>query len=237
MTWEIAGGRARSPQLPGVAVAGDPFAGVVGVAPSHELMDDDRAARAGARRCRRSRRRPPAGDGDPCRGEQPACARSRRARSAATSTSASSSRARASRLPGPRRGSARLGRRPALRPGRRRGLRHRRSRWPAPSRSASASGRHRTRLGCPTFETPDRPGAAVVRDDRHRARYADGHRRGRARRAARDDRLPRGEARRRRAPAAYALCSVAVDLRISEVVDIPYPLVSALLPLDIFESS
>ena len=29
--------------------------------------------------------------------------------------------------------------------------------------------------------------------------------------------------------AAYALCSVAVDLRISEVVDVPYPLVSALL--------
>jgi formamidase len=36
-------------------------------------------------------------------------------------------------------------------------------------------------------------------------------------------------------PAAYALCSVAVDLRISEAVDVPYPLVSALLPLDIFE--
>jgi formamidase len=35
-------------------------------------------------------------------------------------------------------------------------------------------------------------------------------------------------------PAAYALCSVAVDLRISEAVDVPYPLVSALLPLDIF---
>ena len=34
-------------------------------------------------------------------------------------------------------------------------------------------------------------------------------------------------------PAAYALCSAAVDLRISEVVDIPYPLVSALLPLDV----
>ena len=33
--------------------------------------------------------------------------------------------------------------------------------------------------------------------------------------------------------AAYALCSVAVDLRISEVVDVPYPLVSALLPLGI----
>ena len=35
--------------------------------------------------------------------------------------------------------------------------------------------------------------------------------------------------------AAYALCSVTVDLRISEAVDVPYPLVSALLPLDIFE--
>jgi formamidase len=37
-------------------------------------------------------------------------------------------------------------------------------------------------------------------------------------------------------PAAYALCSAAVDLRISEVVDVPYPLVSALLPLDVFET-
>ncbi len=32
---------------------------------------------------------------------------------------------------------------------------------------------------------------------------------------------------------AYALCSVAVDLRISQTVDVPNPLVSALLPLDI----
>jgi formamidase len=37
-------------------------------------------------------------------------------------------------------------------------------------------------------------------------------------------------------PAAYALCSVAVDLRISEVVDVPYPVVSALLPLDILDT-
>ena len=36
-------------------------------------------------------------------------------------------------------------------------------------------------------------------------------------------------------PAAYALCSAAVDLRVSEVVDVPYPVVSALLPLDLFE--
>ena len=33
---------------------------------------------------------------------------------------------------------------------------------------------------------------------------------------------------------AYALCSAAVDLRISQTVDVPNPLVSALLPLDIF---
>jgi formamidase len=35
-------------------------------------------------------------------------------------------------------------------------------------------------------------------------------------------------------PAAYALCSAVVDLRLSEVVDVPYPVVSALLPLDVF---
>ena len=35
-------------------------------------------------------------------------------------------------------------------------------------------------------------------------------------------------------PAAYALCSACVDLRVSEVVDVPYPVVSALLPLDVF---
>jgi formamidase len=34
--------------------------------------------------------------------------------------------------------------------------------------------------------------------------------------------------------AAYCLVSVAVDLRLSEVVDVPNPVVSALLPLDIF---
>jgi formamidase len=34
--------------------------------------------------------------------------------------------------------------------------------------------------------------------------------------------------------AAYALCSCVVELRISQVVDVPNPVVSALLPLDIF---
>jgi formamidase len=36
--------------------------------------------------------------------------------------------------------------------------------------------------------------------------------------------------------AAYVICSVAVDLRISEIVDVPNPVVSALCPLDIFHS-
>jgi formamidase len=34
---------------------------------------------------------------------------------------------------------------------------------------------------------------------------------------------------------AYALCSVAVDLRISELPDVPNMVVTAILPLDIFE--
>lgn len=37
-------------------------------------------------------------------------------------------------------------------------------------------------------------------------------------------------------PAAYCLCSACVDLHLSEVVDVPFPLVSALIPLDVFES-
>jgi formamidase len=38
-------------------------------------------------------------------------------------------------------------------------------------------------------------------------------------------------------PAAYCLCSACVDLHLSQVVDVPYPLVSALCPLDVFEES
>ena len=34
---------------------------------------------------------------------------------------------------------------------------------------------------------------------------------------------------------AYVLASACVDLRISQVVDIPNPIVAAVLPLDIFE--
>jgi formamidase len=34
---------------------------------------------------------------------------------------------------------------------------------------------------------------------------------------------------------SYALCSVAVDLKVSELVDVPNMLVSAFLPLSIFD--
>jgi len=52
--WEIEGGRARSRELPGVAVPGTTFAGVAGVAPSHERMarirarEEELRARGGA---------------------------------------------------------------------------------------------------------------------------------------------------------------------------------------------
>jgi formamidase len=36
---------------------------------------------------------------------------------------------------------------------------------------------------------------------------------------------------------AYAICSVGVDLKISQVVDVPNMLVSAFLPEDIFTGS
>jgi len=42
VTWDIAGGLARSAELPGVAVPEDMFAGVAGVAPSRELMEEFR---------------------------------------------------------------------------------------------------------------------------------------------------------------------------------------------------
>src|SRR3954451_1513244 len=40
VTWELRDGLARSASLPGVSVKGAPFAGVVGVAPSEELLHE-----------------------------------------------------------------------------------------------------------------------------------------------------------------------------------------------------
>jgi formamidase len=38
--WELRDGVARSPQLPGIGLRGEPFLGVVGVAPSHERLQE-----------------------------------------------------------------------------------------------------------------------------------------------------------------------------------------------------
>jgi formamidase len=37
--WEIDGKRARSPEIPGIVIPGAPFMGVMGVSPSHELLN------------------------------------------------------------------------------------------------------------------------------------------------------------------------------------------------------
>ena len=136
--WEIADGVARSEELPGVAVPEELFAGVVGVAPSHErLRGVPSRARSGcARRASRSptrcRRRP----FRPRR--RTACGRSRRARPAGTWTSASSSPAAGS---GCRSTCRARSSRSATSTSRRATARSagRRSRSPAPSPSASRS--------------------------------------------------------------------------------------------------
>jgi formamidase len=47
VVWELAGGYARSADLPGVAIPADPFAGVLGVAPSLASLERIRAREAG----------------------------------------------------------------------------------------------------------------------------------------------------------------------------------------------
>jgi formamidase len=53
MKWALDGGHARADELPGVAIPADPFPGTIGVAPSHELLErirareEELAARAG----------------------------------------------------------------------------------------------------------------------------------------------------------------------------------------------
>ena len=48
--WELDGAVARSSELPGVAVPACVHAGVIGVAPSHELMEINAHARSGSER-------------------------------------------------------------------------------------------------------------------------------------------------------------------------------------------
>lgn len=230
--WEIDGGVARSQELPGVAVPEDTFAGVVGVAPSHELLE--------VFRCREEALRD---RGQPVADPLPEAAVPLRA-------------ADGLRTIPPRETGGNLDIR-GLVAGSRLWLP-----VAVPGALFSAGDLHfaqgdgevcgtaievagavtvrfavhtspATRARFPSYETPARPGrrsfattgipVEAGMDVNAAAREA---------LLEMIDHLERSYGFAR--AAAYALCSAVVDLRISEVVDVPYPVVSALLPLDVF---
>ena len=136
---------------------------------------------------------------------------------------------------------------PVFQPGARLSVGRRSRRRRATARSAARRSRRRCarRCGCPCGRTstsrrrsswPPRtrmraaPERRALRDGRRRP----GPPRRGARRDATDDRLARPRARPGAGADAYMLCSVAVDLRISEIVDMPNYLVTAYCPLGIF---
>ncbi len=230
--WEIAGGKARSPELPGVAVPGDPFAGVIGVAPSHELMDE--IAR---------REQALAAAGAPVADSLPETAIPAAARDGLRT------------IP-PREIGGNLDIRQLVAGSRITlpvsvegalvsvgDLHFAQGDGEVCGTGIEVAGAVTLRFGVrtperplrlPSFETPERPQArsfATTGIAIDTPMDVDA-----AARVALLEMIDYLQARLdvTRA-AAYALCSVAVDLRISEVVDVPYPLVSALLRLDVFE--
>jgi formamidase len=230
--WEITGGFARSDELPGVAVREATFAGVVGVAPSHELLERFRAREEALRE-----RGEPVADSLPDSAVPPQAADGLRT------------------IP-PRETGGNLDVRQLVAGSR--------LRLPVsvPGALFSVGDLHfaqgdgevcgtaievagavtvrfavvkspSARLRFPSYETPPRPGVrsfattGIPVEAGMDLNVA-------AREALLEmiDHLERTYGFER--PAAYALCSAVVDLRASEVVDVPYPVVSALLPLDVF---
>jgi formamidase len=233
VTWEIRDGKARSDELSGVAVPGDPFAGVVGVAPSHELME-------------RMRLR-----------EQAIAARGGIVADEAPESAIPPAAAAGIRTIPPRETGGNLDIRQLVAGSRLLlpvevsgalfsigDLHFAQGDGEACGTAIEVAGAVTVRLGVrkdpawrprfPAYETPARPG---------RRSFAttgipvdEGMDLASATRAALLEMIGYLEATYGFArPAAFALCSAAVDLRLSEVVDVPYPLVSALLPLDVFE--
>ncbi len=233
--WEIADGLARSAELPGVAVPEDAFAGVIGVAPSRERLE-----------AIRRREETLAARGQPVADSMPEGAKPPEA-------------ADGLRTIPPRELGGNLDVRqlvagsrlwlPVDAPGALFSvgdLHFAQGDGEVCGTAIEVAGAVTVRFGLveggagrsrfPTFETPARPGrrsfattgipVEVGMDLNVAAREA---------LIEMIDHLERtyGFAR----PAAYALCSAAVDLRVSEVVDVPYPVVSALLPLDVFEDA
>jgi formamidase len=231
--WEIAGGEARSQELTGVTVKGDPFAGVVGVAPSHELMEDIA-----------QREQALADAGAPVADRLP--------ETAIPAAASSGLRTIPPREIGGNLDIRQLvaGSRITL-PVHVEGalvsigdLHFAQGDGEVCGTGIEVAGAVTLSLGVrtpdrpvrlPSFETPERPSprsfatAGIALDTPMDVDAAA--------RVALLEMIDYLEARLGVArAAAYALCSVAVDLRISEVVDVPYPLVSALVPLDIFEA-
>jgi formamidase len=233
--WEIGGGFARSDELPGVALPEATFAGVVGVAPSHELMESMRAreeeiARGGG----------PVADAMPESAEPPAAASGLRTIPPRETGGNIDIRqlVAGSRLllpvsvpgallsvgdlhfaqgDGEVCGTAiEVAGAVTLRVGVRRDAGWR-SRYPAFETPACKGRASFATTGIPVTAAMDLTAAtreALI----EMIGYLE---------------ATRGFSR----PAAYALCSAAVDFRLSELVDVPYPLVSALLPLDIFSDN
>lgn len=232
--WELQDGLARSHELPGVAVPADVFAGVIGVAPSHELMEEFRrreqeiAARGG-----------PVADPLPERAQPPSAASGLRT------------------IP-PRETGGNIDVRglvtgsrlwlPVHVPGALFSigdLHFAQGDGEVCGTGIETAGAATVRLHVrkdagwrprfPAYETPGRPArpsfattGIPVRDPMDLTV------------AAREALLELiawlGATRGLGREPAYALCSVAADLRLSEVVNVPSPLVSALIPLDVFEA-
>ena len=240
VTWELDGRHARSAELPGIAVPGDPFPGTIGVAPSRELLEQRPPARGGVGAPRRTR---------PVRAL--AACRAGRSRRRARDAAAPRDR-RQSRHPPPRPRVAVCSCRCTCRVRCSRSAtctsRRARARSAAPrSRSARAVtfrvnvtlGARRGRRGSPPSRRRLRPerrylattGISIADDGRNELLDVGLA----ARRALLElvDYLAATYGFTREA--AYVLASVAAELRISQVVDLPNALVSALLPLDVFE--
>jgi formamidase len=230
--WEIAGGYARAAELPGVAVPEETFAGVVGVAPSHALMEEFRTREEALRA-----RGQAVADPFPEAAVPPAAADGLRT------------------IP-PRETGGNLDVRqlvagsrlwlPVAVPGALFSigdLHFAQGDGEVCGTAIEVAGAATVRFAVhkspavrtrfPSYETPERPGR------RSFATTGIPVEAGMDLNAAAREALLEMIAHLERTygferPAAYALCSVVVDLRVSEVVDVPYPVVSALLPLHVF---
>lgn len=233
--WELDGAHARSPELPGVAVPACVHAGVIGVAPSHELM--------AAQRAREERIR---AAGGPVVDDLPESAMPA---SAATGLRTIPPRETGGNIDIRRlvAGSTLL--LPVHVPGALLSLgdvHFSQGDGEVCGTGIEIAAEVTIRVGVrkdpawaprfPAYLTPAQPGRACFATtgiSEHEAMDLTG-----AARAALLAMIDWLEAEHGLArAAAYCLCSACVDLHLSEVVDVPYPLVSALIPLDVFETT